>query len=168
MDQDCSADGCAEISDYQNQFVKVQEFGKKMCCSQHFVRNWHDSNGGGHGFKKDKLNDFNLKNFQCINWNIADPAYHDINDENKELFTCAGYTSQDACSPYFRQVGPSVALPIQEEIAKYDLLGVPQIGLISSTSSIDTLNCESHPETGLDPAGTIIPGLQEEASSCWL
>jgi len=159
---------CADHStNYLNETKKIQEYGKKMCCSKHFVRNWHEGNGGGHGYDPKKLNDFNLENFRCLNWNDTtgvskDGATHfAINNPPYEPFSCKGFGGgRNDCAPLWRVTIPENAITVQEEIAKYDMLGIPQIPIITDLTD-PAIACISHPVTQQGPSSAIIPNLLE-------
>tara|TARA_B100000925_G_scaffold284707_1_gene260057 strand:- start:2692 stop:8022 length:5331 start_codon:yes stop_codon:yes gene_type:complete len=184
-DGDCGfpadPDDCSDISKYNNEFKKIQEYGKKMCCSKHFVRNWHQSNGGGHGYDPKKLNDFNLENFQCMNWNsttgrqvlvdadgdgVAETlqTFDPVDMEPYEEFTCKGFGGGQSECAIFRVTAPEKAIIVQEELAKYDMLGIPQIGIITDTDNA-AIACISDPTTQGDPDGAIIPNLLENLAT---
>ena len=127
---------CAAINEYNDEFKKIHAYGKKMCCSKHFVRNWHEGNGGGHGYDPKKLNDFNLENFQCLNWNdisslLKDGVAFNPMVDPFEPFSCKGHGGgRSDCAPSFRPgISKIEAEEIQSEIAKYDMLGIPQIAI---------------------------------------
>ena len=115
-----------------------------------------------------KLNDFNLENFQCLNWNDVtgiqkNGAQHNPLQDPFEPFSCKGFGGgQLDCSPLFRPVSLLDAEATQSEIAKYDMLGIPQIAIDPSNSSIA---CKSNPVDQTAPSGAILPNLLEASDN---
>ena len=161
-DYDCNDGACS--APYENEYKKVQIMGKKMCCSGHFVRNWHERNGGGHGYTNDKVNDFNLKNFQCLNWfpTTSNGAVPPTPVGDWKPFSCAGLTAIGDCTTVIRNIPSEEAKRIQNFLALFDLLGIPQISIEHGTNVID---CISNPDdqTALGATTPTLPNLFENA-----
>ena len=68
-DFDCNGKPMFTKLNYNDEFKKIQEYGKKCAVLNILFETGMRENGGDHGYDPKKLNDFNLENFQCLNWN---------------------------------------------------------------------------------------------------
>ena len=134
--------GCTSVSDTGcfnittqigrkfGQWRTLQSLGKKMCCSQNWVRNFHAEIGGGHEWSVDKNQLIPSENFTQINWL---PKYHETEEEelsdigfNLEPFTCKGLTATSTFC-MLRGMSDILAASYEDFLSRFDLLGIPQI-----------------------------------------
>lgn len=109
-----------------SQYETFEKIGSRTCCTENWVRNFSTSNGGGHYWTKDKLQNIDKSIFQCLNWKdcSATPAAC-----NATPFTC---TSVAACG--VRNIGTAEVDRYQEWLGRLELTGVPQILIQSDTN----------------------------------
>ena len=63
---DDSEDNCDQntLENFEQESDKIQKIAVNMCCSKHFIRHYHEENGGGYGWDPEKLNTVDPVNFK--------------------------------------------------------------------------------------------------------
>ena len=115
---------------------------ERVCCNGDWVREFHQSNGGGHQWEAQKHQlDFDLANFQCYNWIDRDQEQLDIIGQTgikNPLFSCS--LSEDPLDPDcgIRAVLISQAEDVLNWIGNLELAGIPQATMARPWSVVGT------------------------------
>lgn len=148
-----SQDTCLSFeNEIRNQWRTLSAMNERTCCSGHWIRNFHEDNGGGYNWAASKHQNIDKRGFRCYNWtqcNGACPA--------SEQFTCGHTNAPDDPSCLIRATTNSQARPIFEFLGKLELTGIPQIGLPSVTASTTgPLKCSADPTDQNDPGESLL------------
>jgi len=139
--------GCMDSDDEGNnlleeQYLSLQASMSKMCCTNHWVRNFHDDNGGGHKFLPEKAQVISMENFHCLNWHPDDEQPNVIDD----LLTCENQESVNdsdcGIKDYVSTAGQREAFTYLNFLGSLELTGIPQVA-ISSNKEDDN---DEHPD----------------------
>jgi len=145
-------------SDYQ--YNTLSAIATRSCCTGHYVRNFAESNGGGHYWTAAKLQTFNKTNFQCLNW-MEQPSNQTVEWE-----------CQDDEVDVANQCG-AISLSSEERegyldfFGRFELMGIPNVLIENDAYS----KCKVDPEhqdldgTGIFIPGTILSGATPETST---
>ena len=149
-----------------NQWKTFSRIAKNSCCTENWVRQFHEDNGNDHHWQSGRMQNFNKENFTCINWfpvGIAGTAYAGISDNSD--FTCTS-SDPDVCP--IRSVPESEAERYEDLFAQLSLMGIPQIMIESDDTgftdefgnSVQTPVCPVDPDDGTDNSTNleVIPG----------
>ena len=147
LDNACGT-ACVNITTLTNQFNSFAQMAERTSCTGHWIRNFHDSNGGGHKWSPSKLQNVDKQNFRCINWSV---------DATFPLFSCSDTAEPDDPDCPARTVPQSQADNIFEWVGTMELLGISQVAVKSG--DFTEVQCNVNPITQAAPAGTVIPGL---------
>ncbi len=156
---DCSlSTGCLDKEDSINHQYRIfPRIPERVCCSGHWIREFHEDNGGGHLWdaKKHQL-DFKVENFRCYNWIDLSEQLDIIGGSGKnDPFSCS--KSEDAldldCG--IRSVPTDQAENVLNWLGTLELTGIPQATMMRPWSNSMTYNdsdlfCEVDPANQTD------------------
>lgn len=142
---------CSSITDILNQFNTLSETASRTCCTGHWVRNFHQQNGGGHLWEASKMQVIPKKSFQCMNWiPSASPT--------PGTFTCSDLNDPSCLFAY-------TPLPLRtvlfDWINTLELIGIPQITIAKPDSTTPDLLCKVDPQNLFPSSNTLNLTLQE-------
>lgn len=117
----------ADIDQIYNQYNTLHLNNSRMCCTGHWVRNFSDSNGGGHKFNGSVQQNIPKSTFKTLNWN----------EETDPITTWPVTTDPYECSAYdynssnceikdFAEGGYEETKWL-EWFGKFELIGIPQV-----------------------------------------
>jgi len=164
---------CAQYDDIKSQFNTIQTLGSKMCCSGHWVRQFHEENGGGHKWDASKLQNFPTTTLRCMNWEQCSPTGSSCGSEDglassEGGFTCSHVTDAADTKCLIKSSSSEEANRIFDYLGRLDLLGVPQVMILRKTDAAQDpngtsnyLQCRVDPEnqTIAGTASIILPNL---------
>ncbi|MBT6324657.1 MAG: hypothetical protein HOJ35_01710 [Bdellovibrionales bacterium] len=140
----CAGIGCMDTNDLEEQYLSLQASMSKMCCTNHWVRNFHDDNGGGHKFLPEKTQVISMDSFHCLNW-------HDYDDNTQpniidDLLTCENQESVNdsdcGIKDYVSTAGQKEAFKYLNFLGSLELTGIPQVAI--SSNKVD--GNDEHPD----------------------
>jgi hypothetical protein len=138
-----------------NQWKTFSHLAKNTCCTQNWVRNFHEDNGNDHHWQPTRMQSFDKTNFTCLNWVPSAAAF---------TFSCTD-PAPNLCP--IRSIPESEAKRYEEFFAQLSLMGVPQISIQSDDTgfTFDTPICPVDPVDGTTNAGLeVIPGTIKKLS----
>jgi hypothetical protein len=156
---DASDATCGLDTDLDRQFNTFSAFGERTCCSGNWVREFSDSNGGGHKWGPEKMQTIPVETFRCYNWSQCSPGV----TCGSNFFTCDHTeTSFDpSCRIKTTFPGSSQANAIFDWIATMELTGIPQIRIKTKDNS--AISCNVDPGDQSSSGAGIIPrGLLQD------
>ncbi|WP_040314144.1 hypothetical protein [Bacteriovorax sp. BAL6_X] len=119
--------GIPEASAY-SQFKALSTYGKKMCCSENWVRSFNkEVNGGGHEWGPNKMQDHgqdSLEDFKCYNY--ADQSKQD----------CSATQAQNTSSCSLVDIPDTIAQDITKWLGYFELTGIPNIVIKDHISGV--------------------------------
>ena len=132
---------CGLDTDLDRQFNTFSAFGERTCCSGNWVREFSDTNGGGHRWGPEKMQVIPIESFQCYNWSVCSPG----STCGSAFFTCDHTeTSFDPeCRIKTTFPNSSQADAIFDWIATMELTGIPQIRV--KTVDNTAIQCNVNP-----------------------
>ncbi len=152
-DQCSASSGCMPTSTIQNQYAAFSAMASKMCCTGHWVRNFHDSNGGGHKWHHSKAQKIDLEAFRCLNWlECVDPA-----NQCPTQFSCAHASSGDDGDCLINVTDNTSAEVMFDWLNRLELAGIPQIPVRKTLAADDDLMCKVDPNNQETAGTTYIP-----------
>lgn len=114
-----SKDSGADISTAQSQYKYLSTYGKKMCCTENWVRSFNkDENGGGHDWGPNKMQPMDstaLADFECYNYA----------DQDKK--DCSSASAQNSAYCSLVDIPEPIALDITKWLGYFELTGIPNI-----------------------------------------
>ncbi|MBI2520475.1 MAG: hypothetical protein HYV97_08650 [Bdellovibrio sp.] len=175
---DCAT--CASLDSMLKQFNTIQTLGAKMCCSGHWVRQFHEENGGGHKWEATKFQNFPTTTLRCMNWEACEGTGSggscggDGTPESKGGFTCSHVTDPADTKCLIKSTSKDEAFRFFDYLGRFELLGIPQVPILSKTdaakdpdgAAYNYLRCRVDPANQDNPgsAATILPKLIETAT----
>lgn len=112
----------------KNQYNTFSYTAKNSCCSGHWIRNFHkDNKGGGHTWGSGKIQRFDYKNLQCLNWSSS------VASEDDAFCDPAGAPDFVDCQA--KNITLSEADKIYDFFGRLELLGIPQITIPDITNN---------------------------------
>lgn len=114
----------------------LDEINSKVCCSKNWIRSFHKDNGGGHKWQQGKLQNIDKGVFKYISWNpqtAGDPT---------AIFKCSptladtNYFANPGCE--IRNFTTADETFYLEFLQKFELTGIPQIGIEYGTNHLPT------------------------------
>ena len=150
--------GCFSIEDsenkHKNQWKTLQRMGRKMCCSENWIRNYHTDLGGGHEWTIDKKQLIPSENFKQINWTKKEEEQLEDTE-----FSCTGFNRVTDPDCKLRGLNDSTLEAYEDFLSRFDLLGIPQIPIPQIKATLPgtyVLVDDQQDEVG--PGSTPIPG----------
>ena len=130
--QSARKDACGEIAGcltptdfaWNDQFNSFATTAERTCCSGHWIRNFHPSNGGGHSWKPSKTQDILKESFTCLNWQQCDTT---LGSCSGVPFTCDHTEQPDDPLCLAKSTSLLEARPLFRFLGTLELLGIPQI-----------------------------------------
>jgi hypothetical protein len=109
------------------QYKTLDIHNQRMCCTGNWVRSFAAENGGGHKWGPGKIQDIDKEIFKHINWNANIVSASDP-DTTPVPFEC-GIEGNQFQSSYceIKDFAPGEENKYLEWIAKFELLGIPQV-----------------------------------------
>ena len=145
----CFVNGSPDFA-WNKQFNTFAITAERTCCNGHWVRHFHDSNGGGHTWKPSKFQTIPKESFTCLNWLPCSIAGGTCGDTP---FTCTTEQPDDPqCSA--KSTTTAEARPVFEFLGTLELLGIPQIKVKNEQWA--EVNCVVDPNDQ-ELYGTLIP-----------
>jgi hypothetical protein len=105
------------------QYKTLDAINQRTCCTQNWVRNFHQENGGGHAFSQTKLQTLDKGVFKNISWNPQDDSI--ITDTDFECDT--DNYANSSCE--IRSITPSEEEKYLTWAGSLELLGIPQVAI---------------------------------------
>ena len=125
------------VSSVERQYKLLTTYGKKMCCSENWVRSFNkEENGGGHEWGPNKMQAHgqdSLSDFRCYNY--AEQAKDTCDANNAQ--------NSNACS--LIDIPDPIGLEITKWLSYYELTGIPNIAIKDHLESV-------HDNTGSYPS----------------
>gem|GEM_PF-5298991 len=123
--------------DRYHRYLKTADKGQflslasNVCCTGHWVRSFHEDNGGGHTWSQEKLQrGLEKQDFRCLNWNQCSLAATCNN------FTCESISDPNSPSCFMRSASSyENAHDILTWLKNLDLKGIPQAGLVTTDTN---------------------------------
>lgn len=110
------------------QYKLLTTYGKKMCCSENWVRSFNkDENGGGHEWGPNKMQAHGqqtLSDFKCYNYAEQDKA------------TCDGNNALNGNLCSLLDIPEPIALDITKWLSYYELTGIPNVVIKDHIESV--------------------------------
>ncbi len=101
------------------QYKLLSTYGRKMCCSENWVRSFHkEDNGGGHEWGPNKMQAHgltSLEDFKCYNY------------ADQDATNCAANSAQDPDECSLVDIPDPIGLDITKWLSYYELTGIPNI-----------------------------------------
>ncbi len=121
------------------QFRTIQTLGNKMCCSGHWVRNFHEENGGGHKWTPTKFQNIPADTLRCLNWSqgTGTGSGADMGTDGVTIgFTCNHVTDPSDPKCLIQSISEAESQRVFDLLGRFELLGIPQVPIISRNSGI--------------------------------
>ncbi len=151
---------CKAKGDLDRQYETINLYAQRTCCTGNWVRNFHKDNfNGGHEWGPTKTQDFDKKNFRCMNWS-APGTYPGAGS-----FTCAPPIADD---PYdvscnMRATPTNEAEKVFDWLGTMELLGIPQIAVKAVGHS--EIQCKVDPNDSNQNSVASIPELINDVAT---
>ncbi len=141
-DDSCVIDGaCGATSktaaQIEKQFNTLDEIAGATCCTGHWIREFDDSNGGGHKWSKGKFQSIDKRNFECLNYimdNAADPLDDCLNTSTADTCDCADPTDP-TCK--IRSIPLTESDRYNKFFSSLELVGIPNVIIQSDDASFE-------------------------------
>ncbi len=149
---------------YTYQFKTFSLAAKKSCCSENWVRNFHDNNGGGHVWSSAKMQRISKASFNCLNWSICTGAQCPADPSD---FNCAHVDDpQDSnCRAIATYPTDTEAQNVFYWMGKLELLGIPQIKVDDPITNSE-YQCKVNPtDQSIVGTGIAIPDIISGATT---
>ncbi len=113
------------------QYKTFDTAASRTCCTENWVRNFHEDNGGGgHTWAAGKLQGFNKEGLRCLSWNPNTTS--NFSGSGTDPYTCsAAFWNTSECE--IRNISGADENKYLNWLAKLELLGIPQIMLETPT-----------------------------------
>ena len=110
----------------QTQYKTLDAINERTCCTKNWVRSFDTTNGGGHRWAQNKLQNINKKNFRALNW-----APFVAGAGNGIAYQCEvdGYLNPTCEIRDFTAADTSLYLRF---FGALELVGIPQVSIMSS------------------------------------
>jgi len=127
----CSAAGatCTDRSTIIKQFNTIDTMASKMCCTGHWVRNFHAENGGGHKWDAAKFQSLPVTTLRCLNWQPCNAAAGECATEVP--FSCDHVEDINDTRCTFKNITQSESERVFDFLGRLDLTGIPQVPIHS-------------------------------------
>lgn len=115
----------------QYQYKTLDLVNSRTCCTTHWVRNFDSSNGGGHRWSMQKLQDIDKKIFKNINWMPNDTTTTPVH--NTTPFECENdplLAAMASCE--IRDFNQTTIELYSNFIGALELTGIPQVAIPST------------------------------------
>lgn len=162
----CTAGGvCDPTSDFEKQYNTLNETVGATCCTGHWIREFDQSNGGGHKWSKGKFQSIDKRNFECLNYimtNAADDLDDCLNTDSTDSCDCATDPT-DPTNCRIRSIPLNEADRYNEFFSSLELTGIPNILIQSADSDFETngdpVTCRAvHGSRDITTVGQAIDG----------
>lgn len=114
----------------------LHEVNSKVCCSKNWIRSFHKDNGGGHKWQQGKLQNIDKGVFKYISW------YPKLAGDSTPIFKCdtipANTNVYTGPGCEIRNFTTSDETTYLEFFQKFELTGIPQIGIDYTTTYLPT------------------------------
>lgn len=127
------ASGCKNFDEVRNQWRTLSKINERTCCSGHWIRHFHQENGGGYRWGPSKHQRVQKEGLRCYNWN---QCTNPINQCEHGSFTCSHTETPDDINCLIRGTSLGQAKPIFQFYNKLELLGIPQVELSYNDNEI--------------------------------
>jgi len=140
----------------QTQYKTLDALNQKTCCTQHWVRNFDSTNGGGHRWVAGKLQQMNKSIFTGYNW-----AKKTVGSMNPVDYHCEpnGYTYPDCEIRDFSSGEKQLYLRF---FGALELVGIPQVALMSE-DFVSMKNTNHNTHDSFSP-GTVPPTIPHDGT----
>ena len=155
-DDNCSGGSCSGTSAHPlKQFNTFAAIAERTCCTGHWVREFHEENGGGHHWLPRKMQQtFEKDNLLCLNYDLTDSMALSAQECIDTTAKC-DCTSPDNPTCAIRSIPQAEAKNYNYFFSSLELLGIPQV-LIKSDA--DQFQADGDPVTCVAPFGTAAAG----------
>ncbi|MCY4644581.1 MAG: hypothetical protein OXB88_08175 [Bacteriovoracales bacterium] len=140
----------------------------RTCCTGHWVREFHEENGGGHHWLPGKMQSLDKRNFACLNYDLTGLTAMSIQDclDDTPGGNC-DCSDPDNASCAIRSIPLREAGRYNEFFSSLELVGIPQVLIQSNASQYqidgDPITCTAR-STPTDPVNAPIPGTLDSTS----
>ena len=119
--------GCFTRLDFpwDNQYNSFATTAERTCCNGHWIRQFHQDNGGGHKWQPAKAQRTPKESFRCLNWFQCDSTLDTCRADAH--FTCHHTDQPDDPNCFAKSTSLTEAEPVFQFISTLELLGIPQI-----------------------------------------
>ena len=145
-----------ENADNLNQWKLLGNIGRKMCCSQNWIRQFNEENGGGHEWTVDRNQLIPSENFKQINWlKMGDRV-----GESSLMFTCKGLSGPTDSACLQRGLSREMLDDYEHFLSRFDYLGIPQMPINSFSNPATSVIVDENQDDASGPY--VIPGTINE------
>ncbi len=127
-----NATECATTTNFEKQFRTVDTMAARSCCSENWIRNFSETQGGGHTWSPSKFQQIDTSAFECLN-------YYDLDGDGtrNNSVDCA-----DPLDPNCEAISipETKANIILEWLSKMELVGIPNVMIPVIDKSVATSN----------------------------
>lgn len=135
----CGTTGCKATSEIEKQYNTLNEVVGATCCTGHWIREFDETNGGGHKWSKGKFNSIDKRGLDCLNYIM--------NNETDDLSLCQNDDDGDGCDCVTDPSDPTQcrirSIPLNEAnrymefFSSLDLLGIPNVLIQSDDAEFE-------------------------------
>ena len=141
------------------QYQTFATIAERTCCTGHWVREFHENNGGGHKWTPKRMQTLNKSNLACLNYDIPSSSSVSIEEciEGSDNCDC---TRPDEANCFARAIPLRDGERYNKFFSSLELTGIPQILIQTHAPKYedDGLAITCHAPTKNSLKGSPIPG----------